>query len=116
MNFSSPRQKLLHEIKEAIDKELDSKLCSSCYAHFVCGSTIEQQWIKVTDRLPDTHGNYMVYIEGYVSISAYAQTHDGLVWFDPDGYEIDPHTEGITHWMPLPSPPIQQQENTNEQL
>lgn len=71
------------------------------------------QWISVNDRLPnrvglmDDESDYVLVFEQYkhipggeVSICAY--TKDG--WSEYDNFG-NVHTERITHWMPLPEPP-----------
>ena len=63
-------------------------------------------WISVKDGLPKDDGDYLVYTrEEYI----------GLFWFDRDEKEWTeesdfPCLEGyVTHWMPLPEPPKEDQ-------
>lgn len=71
------------------------------------------QWISVKDRLPsraglmDDESEYVLVFEQYkhipggeVSICEY--TKDG--WSNNDNFG-NAHTERITHWMPFPEPP-----------
>lgn len=65
-----------------------------------------QQWIPVTERLPERQGNtalnarYLVLYLGYY--------HDVIV-FSPSNKKWlsgeEDKTEFVTHWMPLPEPP-----------
>lgn len=73
-----------------------------------------QQWIPVTDRLPEENGNYIVTAcdegspagEGiwYSTVVVVAEYYSGSwTWYDGC---CEYSLEGIvTHWMPLPKPP-----------
>lgn len=79
------------------------------------------KWISVTERLPDTDGEYLIFSNGYVGIlppcistALFAKSLRGkcLMWDEPDRsgfYNYDGEGEweekGVTHWMPLPEPP-----------
>lgn len=72
-----------------------------------CRKTLEEQWIKVEDRLPDEDVNVLCYshsdyIEGYYS-SVTKRFHPEI---EDAGYmEDDMMVIDVTHWQPLPSPP-----------
>ena len=55
------------------------------------------EWISVYDRLPDKTGCYLVVLHGIVSVC----------YFCKGSFQSDV----ITHWMPLPEPP---KEENNE--
>ena len=61
-----------------------------------------QQWIPVTERLPETDGWYQVWTKtpfgGFKSFNK-ASFHNGE-WHGGGG-----RWNNVTHWMPLPSPP-----------
>lgn len=67
-------------------------------------------WISVKDRLPEPDENVFVYAtkwetKGYVVgiTRRYRYTDGREVWVEPfPGFELVYH---ITHWMPLPKPP-----------
>lgn len=75
------------------------------------------EWISVKDRLPENDGEYLVYTEsGDIfnaqfdsccgengEFGAWHSYYDGhtLGFLDADWMPYD----GITHWMPLPEPP-----------
>lgn len=67
-----------------------------------------ERWISVKERLPDKRGKYLVY--GYLPLS-------NLNVFEIATYENDgkwwtaARTEIITHWMPLPGPPKQKEDD-----
>lgn len=77
-------------------------------------------WISVKDRLPSDNGCYLVYCMSYRNALAFIAGFSTCLenvdeynfegekrpgWFNYDDeygfYEID----GVTHWMPLPEPP-----------
>jgi hypothetical protein len=62
-------------------------------------------WISVEDRLPEKLGFYIV-------ARRYGQVHNG--YFDENGWRLFtdsgmPAYSDVTHWQPLPAPPIDQQ-------
>jgi len=71
------------------------------------------KWISVKDRLPNIRDVVLVYYNsGMYCVMCYCGD-DGKLWFGKSGhYENVYHERGIdlfeciTHWMPLPEPPI----------
>ena len=63
---------------------------------------MESEWIKVSDRLPETPQHVIIYADDCVIPDVFYG--DGKFYFqDYISYEIyDP-----THWMPLPKPPTE---------
>ena len=61
------------------------------------------QWIDVSDRLPDESGRYWCYVaeQSDLGLGHYQWNY---AYSKIDGWE---RTDGgtITHWMPLPDPP-----------
>lgn len=60
-------------------------------------------WISVNDKLPDKQGVYLVAFKPpfpKVTIAWWATTEFG--WYD---LEYNFHTDGVSHWMPLPPMP-----------
>lgn len=95
--------------------------CFVCIAdHLSNSGVVVQQWIPVTERLPEEDGSYLCYSQycgsGWISVRGFAK--DGRkkdeydfqrrwknVWYDYDseyGYCV---IDSITHWMPLPKSP-----------
>ena len=60
------------------------------------------EWISVKDRLPEKTGSLIVFCDGISDCGYYF--HDTKD-FDADGM-ADGGNEIVTHWMPLPEPPI----------
>ena len=61
---------------------------------------IPDGWIPVSERLPETDGNYW----GWWSESK----RQGPVWFIKSEIQAQFQSSEITHWMPLPNPPKQE--------
>lgn len=97
-----------------------SRDCKNCWKTKIV--TPVQQWIPVTERLPEDDGSYLVAKKGYKTI------HMDVYEFAKDGRKIDEndfHQEwenvwytydceygyftvnSVTHWMPLPQPPAE---------
>ena len=77
------------------------------------------EWIPVTERLPELDQEVLVYavgkIDGFIGDSVYALTERVLFkffpssegteeWRSPWQYFMEDYE--ITHWMPLPEPPM----------
>ena len=69
------------------------------------------RWISVKERLPDEDVNVLCYSHGdyieayYCSVDkVFKPELDGVGTFENDVYTID-----VTHWMPLPEKPSNQQ-------
>ena len=60
----------------------------------------EREWISVKDRLPKPNENVLVYCKEY---GIYVDIHMSGGIF---GYSMD----SVTHWMPLPEPPEENEE------
>lgn len=65
------------------------------------------EWIKVSERLPE-EGSVLCWVLpdateslGFEAIAYY----EGGRWGGSYGY-LDTHPDIVTHWMPLPSPPL----------
>ena len=76
-----------------------------------------QKWIPVTKRLPETHDEYLVVVDGvdpavrYVSVWIY-QPWCGR-WADgDDDFVVKPDTDGeIRYWMEMPKPPKEEEDD-----
>lgn len=71
-----------------------------------------QEWIPVDERLPEFGQKVFIYTQSErpVSISVYypLKPQRGTDWKGEDGGWYD----CVTHWMPLPSPPLDRKEAT----
>jgi hypothetical protein len=60
------------------------------------------QWVSVSERLPDREQRVLVVLNGEAKSA----------WYYPPG-KFQPE---ITHWMPLPSPPVSRPPETRQSL
>ena len=60
----------------------------------------EMEWIPVTERPPKKTGSYLVYVYGEVTEMNY--------WRGEWHRMGDDYTKAVTHWMPLPRPPVEE--------
>ena len=120
------REALMRRIKEIHCAECDSYHGVRCRACWV-DDTLDyidsepaadvatvQEWISVTDRLPDKDGCYIVTAcdEGcscgdgiwYDTVVIEAEHYKGEWSWNENGTEYD-ITDLVTHWMPMPNPP-----------
>ena len=111
------RDKLIELIKEARDigdrhcEEMGS--CAKCHElgydigkcgeiiiadHLIANGVTVQQWIPVSERMPDANGVYLSVDDmGIYSFRVFDPSKRmwKAIWED----------EKVTHWMPLPKPP-----------
>ena len=72
-----------------------------------------QQWIPVSERLPDDETPVLIFHHTKIRIGELVWEHPGFEDnYDAFRYWDDPENDGqgwewgdITHWMPLPEPP-----------
>lgn len=75
-----------------------------------------EQWISVKERLPDEEGKYLVIVHDGIALGVlyfykrYPYCNKGIrtdspVWCGCDDYG-DFEVKRVTHWMPLPEPPV----------
>lgn len=89
--------------------------CDTC-VHAGSDTPSSQHWISVEERLPEEDVRVLVYAKGkkgnavteitYYSSHLYGFNITG--WQSPSNYFYQEHT--ITHWMPLPEPPEEENE------
>lgn len=61
-------------------------------------------WISVGDRLPNANFDWvLVNYDGMMSVMAYTKARG---FFGKTENNMEDFTDLITHWMPLPEPPI----------
>ena len=88
------RTELMYLIESTPDTQVDAAIFIA--DHLIANGVTVQQWIPVTERLPEKNTDVLIYnIEEYMGTDFL--TKDGK-WFWNE--ELPP-----THWMPLPEPP-----------
>ena len=71
----------------------------------------KNQWIPVTERLPNCNGCYLVwrphFFCGEIGMPSICYFDGSNTWHDSYGVDFTRtlHPEDVTHWMPLPEPP-----------
>jgi hypothetical protein len=67
-------------------------------------------WIRVRDRLPNDYQPVIVSDDGEPEFAIFYDHYNGYgpTFVTPDCYEEE-RIEGITHWMPLPEPPKEEE-------
>ena len=65
------------------------------------------RWIPVDERLPEVHTTVLAVTRAFPKDIRLAQmaSYDGVMWRFCDMDDDDVDSFGVTHWMPLPSPP-----------
>jgi hypothetical protein len=81
--------------------------CDSCKAQ---EPVKQESWISVEERLPDHRNDVLCFVvsnEGETSIKS-SHLNPAKTGFYVE-YEFDEPIEKVTHWMPLPLPPVEAQ-------
>ena len=92
------REKLVELLREVqYLGGLEEKIADHLIAH---GVTV-QQWVPVSVRLPEEHGEYIVVIKGTNRATTLLYLPIGGTGRCPGSLAPYP----VTHWMPLPEPP-----------
>lgn len=63
------------------------------------------RWISVEEQLPDNDAKYLVYMPDY-GLHEVAEYYGDGEWLDVDFTNL---TRNVSHWMPLPEPPKEEQ-------
>ena len=102
------REKLI-DIVEAyadfLDWDTKDNMVDSIMELLATDNNVGYKWIPVTERLPNTFGEYIV-----AAKDAFGEVYTDYADYDPfrkswkTGLFLD-KGEGVTHWMPLPEPP-----------
>ena len=109
------REKLVELIKEGIRKGLrargDDRLDYSfedVADHLISNGVTVQEWIPVTERLPEESGMYIV-----TANDGHAQRVSFVLWQKKNRMWNLVGARSywrVTHWMPLPEPPKEERE------
>ena len=109
----SPEQIEQIRARDAQFDDTDKCACESCVqerdrrallAHLDALQKSEARWVPVTERLPKSCDHVlMVFDDSYGGAYLIGWREDDGRWFVDDQESNEAY--GITHWMPLPSPP-----------
>jgi hypothetical protein len=106
------------------EKQIEEMACAMCLVKHICNEPNKpiatcqalkhaersyeanyrkQEWISVEERLPSESGKYICCTtKGAILIARFYQLDDGG-WFSSHNFCT------VTHWMPLPTPPKEKQ-------
>ena len=71
--------------------------------HLISNGVTVQEWIPVTERLPEEKVNCIVhYKHAYCDNDGYWAI--GICFYDGEKFQLNSAYK-VTHWMPLPEPP-----------
>jgi hypothetical protein len=62
-------------------------------------------WIPVSERLPEVDGYYWT-MDFFKEEQKYKYIQKKKKWYDQSGMAVEFRATHVTHWMPLPEPPI----------
>lgn len=106
------KEKLVNLLKVPIHPRIDADPAEVVADYLLDNGVTVQQWIPVSERLPDDNTPVLVYCVN-TTIQGGAVRHmgsldSGKFWFlktKPDLVSFPFHDWKVTHWMPLPEPP-----------
>ena len=67
-----------------------------------------QEWISVTEKLPEPETDVIAFVGGYIEILSYRYDRRGnlaFMYMDDSGRWHERIRPSVTHWQPLPQPP-----------
>lgn len=103
---------MLERIKEAFGmgtmsledfREYDEDDVAEIAEHLIQNGVTIQQWIPVTERLPDKNVPVLVFSGGHCYIAEYYTWH--ILNSAIDSWSVPQYVADPTHWMPLPELP-----------
>lgn len=95
------REKLIELVTEA----LCNQSVEEVVVHLLANGVTVQQWIPVTERLPEDKMVVLAYVpdDEYALVQFDKKYSEWIVCFTSEN--ISYRSEYVTHWMPLPEPP-----------
>ena len=110
------REKLVELLCEAHSKATDAEaFTDATYAqqlemeadHLIRGGVTIQRWIPVAERLPEEGDRYLCRIRSFAFPGSFYRS---ILRYDKYGFsDGGVYEEGVTHWMPLPEPPKEEE-------
>ena len=95
------KEKLVELIESA--RYCGSNTSDEIADHLISNGVTVQEWISVTERLPEDDRDVLAYSSIGEESRIYPACYSNGVWFDC--VFNAPATGTTTHWMPLPEPP-----------
>ena len=97
------KERLLEILRQPFMPALDVEPMEGLADYLICNGVAVQQWIPITERLPDEYVSVLVCIpsEQPLPIVKEAYLANG-VWSTKMWIY---HKSDVTHWMPMPEPP-----------
>lgn len=105
--------KTLHEAADAIE-ELQRQIDAWVEPERKALIKSLPHWIPVAERLPNCNGCYLVwrphFFGGEIGMPSICYFDGSNTWHDSYGVDFTRilHPEDVTHWMPLPEPPMEE--------
>ena len=98
------REKLIELLKGTPDVSMSGTASEMLADHLIANGVTIARWIPVTERLPENDTYILVTTDGVV-VPAYWH-NDRFYAFTANGVAT---VGGVTHWMPLPKPPKEEE-------
>ena len=76
--------------------------------YLIANGVTVQEWIPVTERLPEPETDVIAFVGGYIEILSYSYDRRGnlaFMYMDDSGRWHERIRPSVTHWQPLPQPP-----------
>ena len=112
------REKLVELIFDSLCRHIDKscKLAENIADDLVSNGVTAQEWIPVTERLPDETGRYLAVKKRIAPDNLGGNRTDIVIlrFFVDNGFKMPTHipdwineeiNDEVTHWMPMPEPP-----------
>ena len=109
--MTKEESKAVETLKRALPYDSDFAEAKIIAIRAIQNASSAQQWIPVSERLPEKDGHYIVYAPTYSGGSSSSKEyHDGVMfsafkkgkWSIEHGYHKRPNC--VVAWMPLPEP------------
>jgi hypothetical protein len=99
----------MNDITQVLDAMQNAQV-AAVKAGYEVGMKDAMRWIPVSERLPSYNTTVHIFADGWseLPIRAYLiNNYDKPTWVNAD--DISFAQEDVTHWMPLPAPPVEPQ-------
>ena len=92
-------------LRDAENQKKIERIRKLAEARFPASQNNTDNWVRVEDRLPGKSGYYFTY---GTSLGIYPYKFSTLyeAWNSDDGDNAEHAVDGVTHWYPMPLPPV----------